>query len=555
MDNEKLKKFITTTLDQLKSEKAPIEEKMKEACAYLEHRTMEPHSKVPKITVHTDTPKDAINTCVHGIAGYLLSPSIRWFKYVTKGENFEKSDTLYGAEDWLENVTTLQYSLYSNSRFYATSTEALRDAIITGTSYEMVSDRIATDKKIVFDVYNPFECYIAENASGTVDTFFREYSMTAKQAYDRFGEDLPEEVKRLLRDEGGNPYQECTFVHAIYPRKDYLTGLVASKSKRFASVHYSKMGDAIIQESGYDDFPLAIHRWRKLAGTPYGLGLVMDHIAEIRKLDDREKQLSIAIQFQGTPTIYAPEHLKGRFVFRPGYVNFGPLNLGKPEPLQTQFNIDHARVEVQELRNMVSRLLYADLFNILMRQERQRTAYEVQEIKGEGLILLSAIIGNMQDEKLSPLVLRTFRIMFNSGLLPQPPEELVKASASGRVNIELDGPLAQTMKAYHQATGLEQGLAAIAAGVQIFPNAIVNFDEDEILRQYATAKGIPQSCVREVADVKKIKEQQAQIQAEQEQQAQALQQSQVLKNLGYNAASAMGAGHGMQQQSLPGGVM
>ena len=108
------------------------------------------------------------------------------------------------------------------------------------------------------------------------------------------------------------------------------------------------------------------------------------------------------------------------------------------------------------------------------------------------------------------------------------------------------------MKAYHQATGLEQGLAALAAGVQLFPNAITNFDGDEIMRQYATAKGLPQSCIREVADVKKIQAEQARQQQQAEQQQQMLQQSQVLKNLGYDASAAAAVGQNPEQAPMPG---
>lgn len=553
MTDADLKKYIHDNLTQLKNDRMRFEHDMKEASSFMRHRTKEPHSPVKEIPLYNSTPMDAIKTCIHGMAGYLLSPSIRWFRFITKGEDFQRSDDLYGANDWLDHVMDIMYSLYSNSRFYATTQEALEDAMVTGTSYEMVTDRIGEDGKVLFDCYSPYECYIAENDSGIVDTFFREYTMTARQAYQRFGEDLPEEVKRLVRKDG-NPTAECTFIHAVFPRDTYVQGFAAASSKRFASVHYSVMGDAVIRESGYDDFPLAIHRWKKTSNSPYGVSLVMQYLPEIRRLNDLTKQYSIAVQFQASPTLYAPEALRDRFVYRPGYINYGNINaVGKPEIVPNQLNIQYLGAQIADQEAKLQRLLYADLFNILMRQERQRTAYEVQELKGEGLILLSAIIGNMQDEKLTPLVLRTFRIMLRSGLLPQPPQALVKASANGMVTVELDGPLAQTMKAYHQATGLMQGLAAISNAIQVFPDEIVQFDGQEIARQLATAQGLPQNCIREKVDVDKIKQAQAQAQQQKEQQEQALQQSQILKNMGYDIANPSGAA--AQPYSLPGGVM
>ena len=530
MDRDEIKKYIRETLSELQIEKQKYLEDMQKAASYMRHRTKERNSKVKEVPIYNTAHLDAINTTVHGVAGYLMSPSIRWFKFVTMGEHFEKSDTLYGANDWLEDVMNMMYSLFSNSRFYATDMTALMDSIVTGTSYEMVSDKMEKGK-VIFDAYNPFECYIAENEDGDVDTFFREYTMTARQAYKVFGNDLPDEILDMLKADG-DASTECKFVHAIYPRVDYEMGLVPSFKKKWASVHYSHTGDEIVRISGYDDFPLAIHRWKKNDSSPYGTGLVMQYLPEIERLNDLTKQYSIAVQFQASPTTIVPEALRGRFVYRPGYTNYANVNqVGKPDIVPNQLNISYLGQQIQDLELRIRQLLFSDLFNVLMRQDRQRTAYEVQELKGEGLILLSAIMGNMQIEKLSPLVLRTFRTMLRSGALPPPPPELVKASENGMVEVELDGPLAQIMKAYHQATGLQQGMSAIAAVMQIFPDEVAQFDGGEIARQFATAQGLPQSCIREQSDVKKIKEQQAQAQAQAQQQAQALQESQILKNL------------------------
>ncbi|MBN2858825.1 MAG: hypothetical protein JXK93_01015, partial [Sphaerochaetaceae bacterium] len=178
--------------------------------------------------------------------------------------------------------------------------------------------------------------------------------------------------------------------------------------------------------------------------------------------------------------------------------------------------------EIQQLRNVVNQVLYANLFNILMRQEQQRTATEVREIKGEGLVLLSSIIGNMQEEKITPLVMRTFNILRRAGLIPAPPEELKEASEQGRVKIELDGPLAQNMKAYHQTTGITQGMQFMAAAMQLFPDSQVNVESDQLMRQGLTANGMPQTIIRELAQVKKIKAEQEQM-LEQQRQNETLQ--------------------------------
>lgn len=535
-----MNEFVRKTLDQLKREKEPYLPLMKKAAAYMRHRVYEKSANIDKVPINSTVPIDAVQTTINGVCGYLLSPSIRWFRMITRGSNFEKSDDLYGANDWVEDSQNCIYALYANSKFYPADQMAVADSIITGTSYEMITDK--TDKrKLLFETYSPFECYGAENEDGEPDTFFREYSMTAKQAYKLFGEDLPQEIKRNVT-ELDNPNTEYTFVHAIFPREDWDDKpYAAAKRKRFASVHYSVTGDTVIKESGYDEFPLAIHRWQKNGNSFYGMGLVMKYITEIIRVNDLTKQNDIAIQFQASPTTIVPETLRNRFVFRPGYTNYANIQQsGKPEVISNQLNISYLGQQLLDLEQKLQRVLFADLFNILMRQEKTRTAYEVQEIKGEGLVLLSAIIGNMQVEKLNPIVIRTFRIMLRGGMLPPPPEELIKASREGRVEIELDGPLAQTMKQYHQATGLQQGLASIASVAQLFPDELAQFDGGEIARQFATAQGLPQSCIREKADVEKIKQAQAEAQQQAQQRQAALAQSQIYKNMGYDASTVPG---------------
>jgi len=535
MTKDEQKKFINQTLTYLKNQRQRYESEWREASNLLAHRTNEPASGLTKgKECRNPAPRDALNTCKHGIAGYLISPSIRWFKYAVRGNNFEKSDSLEGANDWLEYVTTLQYSLFANSKFYAVSGDtALEDALVTGTSYEMVLDDV-DHNQIVFTAYNPYECYIAENGQGEVDTFFREFTMTTRDAVKKFGDKLPSEIRNTADE---NPYAESSFVQAIFPREDYIEGSTEATSKKFASLYYSKTGDEVFYESGFDEFPLAIHRWKRTDGSAYGVGLCVEYLPLIKRLNFLTNQYNIAVEYQVNPALRAPLSLQNKFKYRAGAVNFADPTDGEVKPIQIQFNIQYLQAQIQELEIQIQRMFYADLFNVLMRQDRQRTAYEVSELKGEGLILLSAIIGNMQNEKLNPLVNRTRSIMKRAGLIPEPPMSLKQASDEGRVELELDGPLAQTMKQYHQATGLEQGLGAVASIAQLFPNTLVNFDSNEIARQYATSKGLPQSCIREISERDKIEQQMAQQQQQEAQQQQAIAQSQVLKNLGYNAQS------------------
>ena len=534
-DRNAIKEYIKTRLDQMKSIRMRGDDRRITCCAMLNHRLDDLHSPVSRKSLKGSVAIDAIQTTIRGMAGYMISPSIRWFRYQTKGRNFQDSDLLYGANDWLELVENLEYAIFSNSRFYSNSLMALADALIIGTSYEMVTDDVQ-DGRIIYDCYSPFECYIAEDGQRRVNTWFREYNLTADEAYSKWGEECPADVKDLVTK--GSGATECTFIHAIFPRKKAEiadVAIPAAQNKRFASVHWCSNGDEVFKISGYDEFPLAVHRYRLVDGTPYGASLASDNLEAIIESDLLHAKYDKALAKQVDPPVVVPESMRGRYTQNPGDILYGNLQNGGPVALQTSLDLKGLAQRMVEVDAMLNRLMFADLFNVLMRQERQRTAYEVQELKGEGLVLLSAIIGNMQEEKLNPVVLRTFSIMLKNRMLPQPPDELRDAWTEGRVRIELDGPLAQTMKQYHQTTGYMQGLAWVTSVANVFPEELVNIDGGELMRGGATSQGLSQKAIREKSDVDKIKRQQAENQAKAQQQQEALVQSQVAKNLGVNA--------------------
>lgn len=548
---EELKQSILGTLAEMENIRRPTEAIRWEACQYVKHRTSAfnlGQSKITPIPLNTNVQVEATNTTVNGIMGYLISPNIRWFNFTTHDKDFQSSDTIYGAKDYLELVVSTLLNVFSQCNFYSATLLATKDSFVQGTSAEIVIDDLKNGT-MVYDTIDPQEFYISENSNRKVDTFYRVYEITAKLAYEKWGEKLPEEVKRLIKNNAG--HQRVKMLHAIYPRKSALgrTGkAIISTSKPFASVHYSYTGDRIFFESGFDEFPVAIHRWVLNGSSPYGSSPVIELMEEIKKLDKMSYLYMLGADKNANPPIFAPEVLKGRLNLNPGgrnYVNIAQV--GEPKLFPSSLDLNHLAAQIQLQIRVIQQSLFSDLFNILMRQDQQRTATEVREIKGEGLVLLSSIIGNMQEEKITPLIMRTFNTLRRSGLLPPPPEELVKASQNGQVKVELDGPLAQNMKAYHQTTGITQGMQALAAVMQLNPDSQVNVDFDELIRQAMSANGMPESIIREVADVKKIKKAQQEL-LEQQAEAQQLQ-------MRADAASKLSNAQGTTAQQMMQGVV
>lgn len=528
-----LSDYISTNLDQLKEARAPYETEWLEACQLFKHRLTystgaNSHIKsVEAVPLSGTFHVECLDTTIAGFASQLLSPAIRWFRLHAMNKSYAIDDVVPYSKDWTEQVENIMAHLYDNSpsRFYSNTLLALQDSFVMGNSYEAVIDDVA-NKQVVFDCYNPWECYVRHDSNMIVNTFYREFTLTAVQAKQKWGDAIPEYVQEQITRGAGREF--ITFVNAICPSDEIVDEYgekIKTTSKPYASLYYCNAGKEaeVFYISGYDTFPIANHRWKIEGNNDYGTSPILKHIETFKKYLKDEKTQSVQAQKLADPQIVAPSSLVGKISNRPGAKLFyNSATEGKPEYLQMRTDLSATQSIIEQDKQSIMRLMYTDLFKVLMMQDRERTAYEVQQLKGEGMALLSGAVGNIQVEKLVPVVKRTFIILKKSGVLPIMPEELKVAYEEGRITIDLDGPLAQTMKKYTKVNGLVNGIQGLQAIMQLSPTSLVNIDMDGYARQLGSALGIPENLIREKHEVDKIHSEEA----KQLQKQQALQQQQ-----------------------------
>jgi len=210
-------------LSEMEGIRRPTESVRWEACAYVKHRTNGfnlSKSGIKDINNHTIHPVRAVTITAQGIMGYLLSQNVRWFNFSTQGRNFERADQIYGAKDYLEQVVTAILDMYSHTNFYSSTGLAVMDVLVQGTSAEFINHDEKRNK-VFYDTIDPQEFYIAEDETRRVDTFFRVYEIPIRKAYKRWGDKLPNEVKRMYRNGAG--HKRIKFLHAVYPREDAIS--------------------------------------------------------------------------------------------------------------------------------------------------------------------------------------------------------------------------------------------------------------------------------------------------------------------------------------------
>ena len=142
---------------------------------------------------------ELLSSSLHGMLTNAATP---WFSMRFKDENLSMDEE---SREWLESCTTTMYIALDRSNFQQEIHELYTDLVTFGTSAMMIEED--EEKFLRFSTRHIKEIYVAENDKGVVDTVHREFKMTARAAYQRFGEKLS---KRILEIAEKKPYDEIT---------------------------------------------------------------------------------------------------------------------------------------------------------------------------------------------------------------------------------------------------------------------------------------------------------------------------------------------------------
>ena len=126
------------------------------------------------------------------------------------------------------------------------------------------------------------------------------------------------------------------------------------------------------------------------------------------------------------------------------------------------------------------------------------TATEAVIRQGEKMRVLGPVLGRLQTEFLSPLIMRVFNIMLRAGALPSFPEGL----APNDIEVRYNSPVSRAQKQY-EAQGLSQTLqylSPLMANGDPF-GIMDNFETDRMARHVAETFGTPSDYMKPEPDV------------------------------------------------------
>ncbi|MEX5402036.1 portal protein, partial [Proteus mirabilis] len=206
------------------------------------------------------------------IAGTTPANAI-WFKAVPDG--MDDQAELTPGEHWLEQVAQFLFRNIHGANFDSEIYDMIIDFAVAGWGviYQDI-DRLKGGG-FTYQCWPIGECFIASTRpDGQVDTIYREYTKTAAQLVSEFGE---HKVSNAVRDSyKQRPDDRFKIVHVIEPRNvkaPLNQRVLLPKQMPFASYHVEVESKTMLKESGYNEFPCAVPRFRKILGSVYGIGI------------------------------------------------------------------------------------------------------------------------------------------------------------------------------------------------------------------------------------------------------------------------------------------
>ena len=242
---------------------------------------------------------------------------------------------------------------------------------------------------------------------------------------------------------------------------------------------------------------------------------------DIKSLNQLRKLELIGLEKAVNPPILAPED---------GFI--GTVKLGSNSiiysrnpkdvrTLPTELRLDLSSLKANDLKQSIRDIYLTDQLNIP--RTKQMTASEVSVLRSEMERLLGPTISRFESEVLGPMLNRTVGIMFRTGALPPPPQEIQNLEA---IDIEYVGQLARSQKMV-EVESIQNWISLIAQFGQIDPRVLQLPDLMAAGRIIAPVLGVPKSVVKGNAQMEEDveREQQKQAQAEQMQKMGAMAES------------------------------
>ncbi len=234
-----------------------------------------------------------------GLHSYLTNPNSRWFSLRIQDEEITQDENV---KLWLSDTEERIYNTLNASNFNQQIHELYLDLGAFGVAcmYEEEDERDG----VRFYSRDIAEIYLSENEKEQIDTVFRKFQLTARQAWEKWGEKVGEVVKSAMEKKEYD--KKIEFIHGVYPRHERDVSKEDNLNMKFESKYIEVSKKHEISVGGYNDFPYFTPRFNKNSGEVWGTSPGMVSYSDIKMLNEMVKVLIRAAQKIVDPPIVLP---------------------------------------------------------------------------------------------------------------------------------------------------------------------------------------------------------------------------------------------------------
>lgn len=478
----------------------------------------------------------AVSQTAAGLMSYGTSPARPWHRNAVSDPDLAESHTV---QQWLDDVTKLQRLVLGKSNVYRVLPMLYEHLIVYGTAAALC---LPDPNDVVrLTPLAPGTYWIARDASGRVDTIYRQFSMTAAQILEKW----PTTASSVVRDAANNSSVDkwFTIIHAIEPRQMRDINSSRQQSMPWASVYFeagTDEGGGILSEGGFRRFPGLVPTWQLNASDVYGNSPGMMAVPFCNQLQAMTLLKGKSVQAMADPAMDAPAELKNSpdLDTEPGGISYTTrtnASSGVRPVREARIDLVPITQDILDIRNQIRTALFADLFTMLVEAvEGRMTAAEFGMRVQQKMLMLGPVVQSLNTELLDPLLEMIYENLLEGGAIPPPPPEM----ADREFQPEFMGVLAQAQMASGTAA-TERMVTFAGALAQMKPDVLDVIDFDAKLRQYADALGIDPDTLVSPERVQELRAARARAEAAKEQMAMIEQQAKASRDFGA-AAQATG---------------
>lgn len=277
--------------------------------------------------------------------------------------------------------------------------------------------------------------FIEESAEGVPIRTHSKFTLTARQAWDKWGAASPEVVKKQMgKANSAGEAELIEFIHAIYPNHEYDPERIDHLGKPWRGCYLAIEGKEVFKEGGYVSNPRIPSRFQKGLNGPYGHCSAFQVLPSARQCQVMMVDLMETAEQKSGPTMLAHDDMLDYGVrYAAREMIYGGLGARNEERIKALFNpADNGEgwQLLELMHSYIDRAFYAHLLQINQDLKSHVTDGQIMERKADAGVLLTPL-ANQENEWFSPMLDRELALMDELGMMADEPGEVREAREAG----------------------------------------------------------------------------------------------------------------------------